>query len=382
MYQYTSLWDRAIRFTQELSMINSYEAAGKHAVIAYVEKLLRNETSAAVTIYDADTGEPFLIASLKPEGAVFKFLLEGHLDVVSPEGMEKPFDGIIEDGYLCGRGVSDMKGGAAAQLAAFMAAANDDGLKQEIYLMFSTDEEYAGAEIKKALTEGLLPKVDFTMIAEPTDKKLVIAHKGEAWAEVEFFGKSAHSSIPWEGQNAIYMAARFIEKLRTRIQEIQEQANEYGTPTMSVGVVSGGSSPNVVPPYAKLRIDIRYLPGQDYRQYEATLQEVLSDCQKEWPELKGFVKITGNWNSLLTCPDEPVLKRVEKIIAASTGRPAEYTTLKGWGEGGYINMFGIPTVYYGPGDGSYSHKPDERIEIQRIPLVAKTYYEILRELCF
>ena len=382
MYQYTSLWDRAIRFTQELSMINSYEAAGKHAVIAYVEKLLRNETSAAVTIYDADTDEPFLIASLKPEGAVFKFLLEGHLDVVSPEGMEKPFDGIIEDGYLCGRGVSDMKGGAAAQLAAFMAAANDDGLKQEIYLMFSTDEEYAGAEIKKALTEGLLPKVDFTMIAEPTDKKLVIAHKGEAWAEVEFFGKSAHSSIPWEGQNAIYMAARFIEKLRTRIQEIQEQANEYGTPTMSVGVVSGGSSPNVVPPYAKLRIDIRYLPGQDYRQYEATLQEVLSDCQKEWPELKGSVKITGNWNSLLTCPDEPVLKRVEKIIAASTGRPAEYTTLKGWGEGGYINMFGIPTVYYGPGDGSYSHKPDERIEIKRIPFEAKTYYEILRELCF
>lgn len=108
----------------------------------------------AVTIYDADTDEPFLIASLKPEGAVFKFLLEGHLDVVSPEGMEKPFDGIIEDGYLCGRGVSDMKGGAAAQLAAFMAAANDDGLKQEIYLMFSTDEEYAGVEIKKALTEG------------------------------------------------------------------------------------------------------------------------------------------------------------------------------------------------------------------------------------
>ena len=96
MYQYTSLWDRAIRFTQELSMINSYEAAGKHAVIAYVEKLLRNETSAAVTIYDADTDEPFLIASLKPEGAVFKFLLEGHLDVVSPEGMEKPFDGIID----------------------------------------------------------------------------------------------------------------------------------------------------------------------------------------------------------------------------------------------------------------------------------------------
>lgn len=382
MNQHTFDWDRAIQFTRELSAINSYEAAGKHAVISYVEQLLRKETAAAVNIYDTGTDEPFLIASLNPEGASFKFLLEGHLDVVSPEGMENPFGGVTADGYLCGRGVSDMKGGAAAQLAAFLAAANTEGLKQEIYLMFSTDEEYAGAEIKKALSEGLLPQVDFTMIAEPTDKKLVIAHKGEAWADVEFFGKSAHSSIPWEGQNAIYMAARYIEKLRVRIEEIQAWTSEYGIPTMSAGVISGGSSPNVVPPYAKLKIDIRYLPGQGYEQYETILREVLEDCQREWPEMKGTVTITGNWNSLLTRADEPVLKRVEKVIATSTGDPVEFTTLKGWGEGGYINMFGIPTVYYGPGEGSYSHKPDEKIELRRIPLVARTYYDILRELCF
>lgn len=248
--------------------------------------------------------------------------------------------------------------------------------------MFSTDEEYAGAEIKQALSKGLLPQVDFTMIAEPTDQKLVIAHRGEAWAGVEFFGKSAHSSTPWEGQNAIYMAARFIEKLRLRIEELQRQTSEYGAPTMSAGVISGGSSLNVVPPCAKLKVDIRYLPGQGYEQYEAILQEVLEDCRRDWPEMKGTVTITGNWNSLLTRADEPVLKRVEEAIAASTGRPVEFTALKGWGEGGYINMFGIPTVYYGPGEGLYSHKPDEKIELGRIPLVARTYYDILWELCF
>ena len=237
-------------------------------------------------------------------------------------------------------------------------------------------------EIKKALETGLLPKVDFAMIAEPTDMKLVAVHKGEAWADVEFFGKSAHSSIPWEGRNAICMAARFIEKLQFRIHELEAQATEDGVPTMNVGVISGGSSPNVVPPYAKVKVDIRYLPGQGYEQYAAVLEEVLDACKSEWPEFSGKVTVTGNWNSLLTRRDEPVLKRVEQLITESTGEPVAYTTLKGWGEGGYINMFGIPTVYYGPGDGTYSHKPDEKIEIRRIPIVAKVYYNILKGLCF
>lgn len=382
MYQYESIWDRSIRFDQELSMINSYEAAGKHKIISYVRDLLLKETKADVRVIDEETDEPFLIASLKPEGASFKFLLEGHLDVVSPEEMEKPFDGEIVDGYLYGRGVSDMKGGAAAQLAAFIAAANTPGLKQEIYLMFTTDEEYAGEEVKKAFSQQLLPKVDLAMIAEPTDLKMVTAHKGEAWSEAEFFGKSAHSSMPWDGKNAIYMAAQFIENLRPRIREIEARATEDGTPTMNVGVISGGTSPNLVPSFAKMRIDIRYLPGEGYEQYEAALQEVLAQCKEQWPELEGKITITGNWNSMLTDRNDPLIKQVEKSIQDSTGSPVGYTTLKGWGEGGYINMFGIPTVYYGPGEGIYSHRPEERIEIRRIPIVTKAYYNILKDLCF
>lgn len=382
MYQYDSIWDRAIRFDQELSMINSYEAEGKRRIVSYLEKLLREETPAEVKVVDGDTDEPFLIASLKPENATFRLLLEGHVDVVSPEGMERPFDGVIDGGYLHGRGVSDMKGGASAQLAAFITAANTPGQKQEMYLMFSTDEEYAGEEIKKALSTGLLPKVDFAMIAEPTDLKLVTVHKGEAWADVEFFGRSAHSSTPWEGRNAIGMAARFIERLQPRIQEIEARATENGVPTMNVGVISGGSSPNVVPPYAKIKVDIRYLPGEGYEQYVSVLEGVLAECKEEWPEFEGKVSVTGNWNSLLTDRNEPVVKRVEQLIAASTGEPVDYTILKGWGEGGYINMFGIPTVYYGPGEGVYSHKPDEKIEIRRIPVAAKAYYDVLKGLCF
>lgn len=382
MYRYTSIWDRAIRFDQEFSKINSYEPAGKREIIAYVENILRTETHADVRVIDGETDEPFIIAALKPENAEFKLLLEGHLDVVSPEGMDKPFEGEIADGWLCGRGVSDMKGGAGAQLAAFLAAADTEGLKQELYLMFSTDEEYSGAEIKKALSAGLLPKVDFTMIAEPTDLKLITVHKGEAWADVEFFGRSAHSSTPWQGVNAIRMAAKFVEKLQQHIEEIQTHANENGIPTMNVGVISGGSAPNVVPPFARISIDIRYLPGECYEQYEAVLKEVLAECQKEWSAVDGKITMTGNWNALQTDKDNPIVRKVAAAIKAATGKEAEYAVMNGWGEGGYINMFGIPTVYYGPGESKYSHKPDEKIEISKIPIAAKVYYSVIKDLCF
>lgn len=113
-------------------------------------KILKESCDATVTVYDADTEEPYIIAAKTCENPKFQLLLEGHLDVVSPEGMEHPFDAEIKDGILYGRGSVDMKGGCGSMLAAFVNACQKP-LEGDLYLMFSTDEEYAGEEIKKAL---------------------------------------------------------------------------------------------------------------------------------------------------------------------------------------------------------------------------------------
>ena len=252
----------SIAWTQQFCRINSFLGAGKREAVFLAEKILKESCDATVTVYDADTEEPYIIAAKTCENPKFQLLLEGHLDVVSPEGMEHPFDGEIKDGILYGRGSVDMKGGCGSMLAAFVNACQKP-LEGDLYLMFSTDEEYAGEEIKKALEKGYLPKVDFALIAEPTGGTMATAHKGEAWIDVEFFGKSAHSSMPHMGKNAIYMATAFLQKLQAYLPELEQMAHPlYGAPTMSVGVMEGGSTPNVVPPYAKMTIDLRYLPGQ------------------------------------------------------------------------------------------------------------------------
>ena len=375
-------FSNAVTYTAEFSKINSYELEGKRKALRLAEKILTENTNAKVTMYDFDTDAPFIIAGVTVKDPQYKFLMEGHLDVVSPEGMEKPFDSEIKDGIMYGRGVADMKGGCAAMVSACFAAVNEGGLKGDLYLMFSTDEEYAGEEIKTALNRGYLPKVDFAMIAEPTDAQLNTAHKGEAWMQAEFFGKSAHSSTPHLGKNAIYMAMDFISELRNIMDTYSEQGHElYGEPTMSVGVIEGGSTPNVVPPYAKILIDKRYLPGKSAKEFEAEIESAVEACQKADPDFNVKTTLLGEWNSVLTDRQSPEFLRIKGVIDKSLGCDTPMGVMTGWGEGGYINMYGIPTVYFGPGDFRYAHRPDEQIPVDQIMEVAGAYYSVIKEVC-
>lgn len=371
----------AVTWTQQFCRINSFLGAGKREAVFLAEKILKESCDATVTVYDADTEEPYIIAEKICENPKFRLLLEGHLDVVSPEGMEHPFDAEIKDGILYGRGSVDMKGGCGSMLAAFVAACQKP-LEGDLYLMFSTDEEYAGEEIKKALEKGHLPKVDFALIAEPTNGTMATAHKGEAWIDVEFFGKSAHSSMPHMGKNAIYMATAFLHNLQAYLPEMKKMVHPlYGAPTMSVGTIEGGSTPNVVPPYAKITIDIRYLPGTSSESFLKVLQNLAVLCKTENEDF--FAKITkiGEWNDVCTDRESPTFRRIWQAASKAMGKEVELTVMTGWGEGGFMNLYGIPVVYFGPGENGMSHRPEEQIHVDEIKKVALAYEQIINEVC-
>lgn len=315
----------AVTWTQQFCRINSFLGAGKREAVFLAEKILKESCDATVTVYDADTEEPYIIAEKTCENPKFRLLLEGHLDVVSPEGMEHPFDAEIKDGILYGRGSVDMKGGCGSMLAAFVAACQKP-LEGDLYLMFSTDEEYAGEEIKKALEKGHLPKVDFALIAEPTNGTMATAHKGEAWIDVEFFGKSAHSSMPHMGKNAIYMATAFLHNLQAYLPEMKKMAHPlYGAPTMSVGTIEGGSTPNVVPPYAKITIDIRYLPGTSSESFLKVLQNLAVLCKTENEDFSAKITKIGEWNDVCTDRESPTFRRIWQAASKAMGKEVELT---------------------------------------------------------
>lgn len=229
-----------IELTKKMVTFDTYVTKGKAEILNYIKGILSTETSAEINIYNEDKENPYLIAHLKSKSPEFTLMLEGHVDVVSPEGMVvEPFNPHENGDILTGRGVTDMKSGCAAMLTAFVAASKSTERKGDIYLVYTTDEEYAGAEVIEIMEKKLIPNCDFVMIAEPTDEVLCTAHKGNAWVDVEFFGKSAHASTPELGINSIYMASEFICRYKKYIDELYAKQEDeiHGKPTLNVGVI-------------------------------------------------------------------------------------------------------------------------------------------------
>lgn len=259
--------------------------------------------------------------------------------------MPRAFEGRIEGDWLIGRGAGDMKSGCAALITAFLGAAEavrSSGAKGALWLMLSTDEEYAGEEIKTALSQGTVPKADFAVIAEPTDLSVVHRQKGECWITCRFAGRSAHSSTPELGVNALMKAARFMTKLEPRIAALKTRTSPLGSPTMSLGTLQGGTEPNVVPDAAEAVIDVRYLPGETPEDYLSLLEEIANECRAGDPDFSVRFEVTGDWPSMETPTTHPAVVGLKDAAERILGRSVGFGNMTGWGEAGFMERFGVP----------------------------------------
>ena len=378
-------FEHSIELTQKLVSYNTYDSdSDKLESLKFVEKEIRENCNANVKIYENEVNGPLLIASLEVENPEFKFLIQGHMDTVSPEGVSNPFDAVIKDGTMYGRGSCDMKAGCASIISAFIKSAHLENQKGSIYLILTMDEEFSSEQIINVLKNKYIPTCDFALIAEPTEMKIITAHKGNAWLDVEFIGKTAHASTPEKGINAIYMASEFINQLRQDVISTYENQRDeiYGVPTMNVGVISGGSKPNVVASDCRVRLDKRYLPGDTMGAFEKEIAEVISTCKSKNSDFEAKIDVIGDWPSVVVPRDNEILLKVKSVLDKTVNKEAEFVTGTFWGEGGFIQQYDIPVVYYGPGSIGYAHTPNEQIEIEEIVEVSKGYFEVIKELCF
>lgn len=375
---------QVIELAQAMIKVNSFESEGKHKLVNFVKDLLEEKTDAKVTLYDMDSVDPYLIAERTCENPKHKVLLSGHLDTVTPEGMKNPFNPIIDNNKMWGRGSADMKSGCAAQLIAFIETAKLKNQSGNVYLVFTTDEEYSSKKIRKALGSGHLPKCDFCIVSEPTSGQLGIAHKGEAWIEVNFIGKSAHSSVPHEGINAIYMANKFISKMEEYGNRAYEELNElpYGKPTIGVGVIHGGTDANVVPHQCSIIIDKRYPPGHTLEMFIEEVEQIIKECENEYSNFKAIALVKGDWPPVMFPMDNEMFAEIKRTIDSTLETPTQTVNLPYWAEGGFIQMFDIPVLYYGPGIIDYAHSPNEKVNIHDIIRVTESIYALLKKFCY
>ena len=313
-----------------------------------------------------------LIARHGRPGSGKPLVFTGHIDVV-PLGTRTwsrdPFGGEIGDGRIHGRGASDMKSGVAAFVAAAMDAAGR-GDSPELVLVITAGEETGCEGAESIVAAGLQGEAGALVVCEPTANAPFVGHKGALWLKAVLSGITAHGSMPERGDNAVYKAARAVNRLSCF--HFGTPAHPVlGAPTLNVGSLHGGLNINSVPDRAEIEIDMRTTPGLDHAQ----LRERILAHMEEDAKLETMVDLPGIW----TAPEDPWAASVAEIAAKVTGEPRAVKTATYFSDASIFvpAMGGPPTLILGPGEPALAHQTDEWCGVERVRQAHAIYSEII-----
>jgi acetylornithine deacetylase/succinyl-diaminopimelate desuccinylase family protein len=304
-------------------------------------------------------GRSNVIARLLPKNKIKRtILLAPHLDTVGADGTR--FIPQRKNGRLHGRGACDTKGSVAAMLAAVCELANAKSRPRETEIIFAAlvDEENAQAG-SRALAKSKF-KADLAIVGEPTKLKIVTAHKGSLWLELETRGKAAHGATPQLGKNAIHEMARIVDALETdyAAQLRTRKHTLLGHATVNVGKISGGAQPNIVPDHCVIAIDRRTLPGET----EISVRQEIAALLKS-KHLSANISSAKSVPclSLETDSKLPLVREFLRSVGQSRPVGVDYFC-----DAAVLSAGGIPSVVFGPGDIAQAHTADEWISLSEL----------------
>jgi len=323
-----------------------------------------------------------VIARLDSSDSTRTILMDAHMDTVPVEGMTIPsFGGEVRDGRVWGRGSCDVKGGLAAMLWAFRRLAIERPAGMPNLIMSCTCDEEATtlgiSDLVRVWDDGksklITSAPDGAIIAEPTELDVVVAHRGAVRFKIRTSGRACHSSDPTQGVNAIYRMARIVTALEEYAPELSASRTPHplvGPPTLSVGMVYGGASVNVVPDDCAIEIDRRLVPGdcateavQQIRDFLVNRVEFDFVCEPPWLSSPTLDDDDNGWlaDGLLSCIES--VAGPHRTLGVPYGTHASRTCAAG-----------IPSVVFGPGSIEQAHTKDEWIEIDQLEKASEIYF--------
>ncbi len=307
-------------------------------------------------------------------------LLAGHTDTVpfDPGRWTKdPFKLTEEGNRLYGLGTIDMKG-----FFAFIVEALKDldlsKLTKPIRILATADEEttMAGA---RAIASAMAIKPDYAVIGEPTGLVPVMMHKGHMSEAIRITGKSGHSSDPANGVNAL----EIMHQVMGRLLDLQRQLKEnYGNhhfkvpqPTLNLGHISGGDSPNRICACCELHFDMRPIPGVGPDELLGLLHHALEPIKEQYPQALELTHLHEPIPAYGTDPDGELVKAAE-AISGHQAEAVNYCT-----EAPFINQLGCQTIVLGPGHIAQAHQPDEYLDLSFVKPTVEVLQQLVSRFC-
>ena len=377
-----------IAMLEKLVAFDTVSRNSNLAFIDFVRGLLGAHGIESRLVYNEDRSKANLLATIGPQvaGGV---VLSGHTDVVPIDDQawsSDPFTVVERNGKLYGRGTADMKCFLAIILGALDTLAKAP-IKVPLHLAFSYDEEVGclGApSLIKFLGENL-PAPRAVIVGEPTEMKVVSAHKGITGVRTVVTGHEAHSSQIHRGVSAVMVAAELIQFLQGLCAEAASRGPfdplfDPNHTTLTVNHITGGTAINIMAGHCTFQWDVRALPGDDPDAYISRFRRHCEDVIL--PRLR---KISP------TCAIETIPRAGTPALRVEQNSPAEQLCRALTGdnvtravsfaaEAGQFQREGLSTVICGPGSISQAHQPDEFITVEQVAAGTRFLHDLVTHL--
>ncbi|WP_411572567.1 ArgE/DapE family deacylase [Staphylococcus kloosii] len=348
----------------EIQSVNDKELE----VAQYLQKLFSSYDikSDIVKLDDSDTRAD-LVAEIGEGKPVLG--VSGHMDVVTTGDVNNwnydPFK-LTEDeqGRLHGRGSAEMKSGLVALALSLIEIKKAGTLKKgTIRFTATAGEEITSSGAAKLYDEGYMNDVDALLIAEPSQDGIVYTHKGTMDIEVTSKGKSAHSSMPELGYNAINPLTGFIHYLNAEYSKVDTSSELLGTPTMNSTVIQVCDQVNSIPEYAFSLFNMRTIPEFDNKRFIDLFEKIKNKVEQESNaslEVNPYV----NREPVYTTGENSFLKLTKQYGDKYFNRDLDLTASTATTDASFL-MKGkdtaFPFVMYGPGETGQAHQVDEYV---------------------
>lgn len=328
---------------------------------------------------------------LEGAGGGKTLLWNGHYDTVPVGNMDywtvDPFGGEVKDGRIYGRGSGDMKGAIASAMVAAKALGNLGlRLRGDLRIHAVADEEFFGRYGTKYLCEnGYVEDVDAAIVGEASTRGGVVmarpAVRGRTLVNIHVKGRSAHSSRPEMGVNAVLK----MSKVLLAIDETEFSFPKHGLlpdPTMAPGTtIKGGTKDNIIPEDCEAVCDVRTVPGMAPEQVLRDIRAVVEGLRSSDPELDVSVESPLNKPPSEIPLDHPLYRSAAKATEQVVGYRLEPLGASGSNDTSYLtNLAGVPAMAFGPGGGN-AHAPDEWADVETLVTFAKIYGLMMLDIC-
>ena len=322
-------------------------------------------------------GKANLIATLgSGEGGL---VLSGHTDTVPCDEKHwdtDPYTLTEIDSVVHGLGSCDMKGFFPIALEA-ASLFHSKKLNKPLTILATSDEESSMAGARQLLRDGR-PKADFAIIGEPTGLQPIIAHKGVLALSIVIEGSGGHASNPSLGCNALDTMHAVIADLLIYRQELASTYTnptfEINIPTLNLGCLHAGDSPNRICETAELQIDVRLMPGMEIEELATTIQHRLVETIASHGTRLSITRI-NEVPAYQTSGDGDLARTLASLCGRLPGTVAFGT------EAPFLQSLGMETVVFGPGSINQAHQPNEYLDLNQLSPARETLEKVIWHYC-